>query len=54
MTIHTQFIQPPILDRNFDWSATDDSYEPSDLIGYGSTEQEAIKSLMEQQDGCLA
>lgn len=43
--IITSFDYPPIPDRRFDFSATRDSYDDGDLIGYGKTEQEAIDDL---------
>jgi hypothetical protein len=46
--IITTNIYPPIPTRQFDWSATDDNYEPGCPIGYGATEQEAIADLLEQ------
>lgn len=48
--VHTNHEYPPIPIRSFDWSATLDSYsgEPSDPIGYGATEAEAVRDLVEQ------
>ena len=48
--IVTQNIYPPIQTRKFDWTAVDDNYEPGCPIGYGETEAEAIKDLLEQSD----
>ena len=48
--IKTHFVYPPIPDRNFDWSATFDSYEPGNLIGYGPTEEAAIADLRGQAE----
>ena len=31
--------------RQFDWTATEDGYEPVQPIGYGATEQEAVTDL---------
>ena len=52
MTIRTDFIRPPVPSRGFDWSAIDgDSYDGApdspnrNEIGYGATEEEAIKDL---------
>jgi len=45
MKIVTEYVNPPIPDRSFDWSATLDSYEPGDPIGRGETEAEAIADL---------
>lgn len=50
MIIITQYIYPPILIRRFDWSAVIDNYEPGNPIGYGETEEEAIKELKELLD----
>ena len=46
--IKTEFWAKPIPLRQFDWSATEDSYEPGLPVGYGRTEQEAIADLLEQ------
>lgn len=46
--IVTEFINPPIPVRDFDWSARFDGYEPGDPIGHGSTKAEAITALKEQ------
>jgi hypothetical protein len=55
--IETDFVYPPIPDRNFDWSATLDGYDgapdsmgPRSLIGRGPTEVSAIAHLLEQLD----
>jgi hypothetical protein len=40
---------PPIPIRNYDWSAVREDYNAGDLIGYGSTEQEAIDDLKIQE-----
>jgi len=48
MDIVTTYICPPIPTRNFDWTATQDGYEPGDPIGYGRTQQEAIDDLLDQ------
>ena len=54
MRIKTEFIHPAIPDRSFDWSAIDeDTYDGAEdsnvrhQIGYGATEQEAIRDLLE-------
>ena len=53
-TIHTSNVLPPIPDRRFDWSATEDNYDGAEdssnryQIGYGRTEQEAIDDLLDQ------
>jgi hypothetical protein len=47
-TIRTDFIYPPIPDRQFDWCAVnDDTYDGEGcLIGYGEDEQAAIDDLL--------
>lgn len=47
--IITSYDFPPIPDRNFDWSAIRYDYDPGDIIGYGSTEKEAINDLINQE-----
>ena len=39
---------PPIPVRYFDWTATEDGYEPGCPIGYGRTRDEAVADLEEQ------
>ena len=46
--IRTTYWAKPIPLRQFDWEATEDSYEPGCPIGYGRTESEAIADLQEQ------
>jgi hypothetical protein len=53
MRIITSYDPPPIPDRRFDWSAVDDdTYDGApdqhSAIGYGATEEEAIRDLREQ------
>jgi hypothetical protein len=50
MKIKTEHVYPPIPIRSFDWSAIDDdTYDgPGSRMGWGATEQEAIKDLMDQ------
>ena len=49
MKIRTEFVYPPIPDRQFDWSAVDDdTYEPGCPVGSGRTELAAVKDLMQQ------
>lgn len=59
MTISTQYDPPPIPLRHYDWSAIDDDTYDVDLdsygvpvstspIGYGRTEQEAVRNLLDQ------
>jgi hypothetical protein len=45
----TENVCPPVPDRSMDWTAVDDStYEPGCPIGWGPTEEHAIKDLVEQ------
>lgn len=46
--IITTYIYPPIPDRNWDWQATLDGYEPGDPIGHGPNEDAAKADLLEQ------
>ena len=50
MRIKTEYVYPPIPDRNHDWSAIDDNtYDgPGSPMGWGRTEQEAIDDLLRQ------
>jgi hypothetical protein len=51
--IITKYDPPPIPQRQFDWSAVDENYEPGMPIGYGLTRAAAIidlKELMEIDD----
>lgn len=48
MTIITTFVKPPIPFTDWDWAATQEGYEPGDLVGYGATEQDAIDDLNKQ------
>lgn len=50
MKIRTEYVYPPIPIRQFDWSAVDDdTYDgPGCAIGYGPTEEAAIKDLLQQ------
>lgn len=50
-TIRTHHEFPPIPLRDFDWVAVDDlNYEPGQPVGYGPTEDAAIKDLADQLD----
>lgn len=44
--IITTYDFPPIPVRDYDWSAVREDYEDGDAIGYGKTEEEAIKDLI--------
>lgn len=48
-TIITSFVYPPIPVRQFDWQAVRDGYEEGDRVGYGPTEEDAIRDLLEQE-----
>lgn len=53
MKIRTDYWPKPIPLRQFDWTAVDDdTYDGAPEchcpVGYGGTEEEAIKDLMEQ------
>lgn len=58
MTIHTDYVCPPIPVRDFDWRAVFDDYDgapdASSPMGHGATEFEAIKDLIEQAEGRLS
>jgi len=49
--ISTTFEYPPIPSRAWDWSAVRDGYEPGDPIGRGPTESDAIRDLLDQEEG---
>ena len=48
--IETDFVYPPIPDRNYDWQATFSGYDEGDLIGRGPTEVSAIADLLQQAE----
>jgi hypothetical protein len=48
-SIHVTFHLPPIRTRLYDWCAVFDGYERGDLIAWGSTPEDAVIDLMEQQ-----
>jgi len=48
--IITEFEYPPIPSRAWDWSAVRDGYEPGDPIGRGTTENAAIRDLLDLKD----
>ncbi len=48
MKIITNHVFPPIPQRQFDWAAVFDGYEPGAHVGYGRTEQDAIDDLEQQ------
>ncbi len=48
--IKTTYDPKPIPIRDFDWCAVRDNYEPGAPQGYGKTEDEAIKDLIEDEE----
>lgn len=48
--IITTFDAPPIPVRGWDWAAKREDYDAGDLIGFGATEDEAIKDLLEKEE----
>lgn len=52
MKIKTNYNPPSIPIRDFDWSAIDDdTYDgEGSAIGYGKTEEAAIKDLLEEME----
>jgi len=51
LKIITAFVNPPIPDRRFDWSAHYDGHEEGgDAMCWGRTEAEAIADLMELKE----
>ena len=47
--IHLTFVYPPIPDRNFDWQATREGWEPGGLVGQGRTPIVALADLLERE-----
>ena len=41
----TRHCPPPLLDRFLDWSALAPDYRPGDPVGWGATEEEALRNL---------
>jgi hypothetical protein len=50
MKVNITFVDPPIPDRNSDYCATFEGYEPGDFIGYGPTPNAAFEALMDAAD----
>jgi hypothetical protein len=48
--IKTEFVNPPVSLRDYDWRAWFEGEEQRGQYGYGATEQEAIANLLEQYD----
>lgn len=44
----TSEIRPPIPNRNHDWQAVLDNYEPGEPIGHGPNEADAVYDLYVQ------
>lgn len=47
--IVTDFVYPPIPDRNHDWQAYRHPYNEGSMVGWGKTKELAIKNLLEQE-----
>ena len=47
--ILTEFVNPSIPMRSFDWQATREGWDLGDIIAEGETKEEAIKNLIEQE-----
>ena len=48
-TIIVEYVNPPFPNRDFDFRATFEGYEPGDLIGYAKTSEEAKADLLMQE-----
>lgn len=48
--IIVQHVYPPIPDRQFDYCAFRDGYEPGLIVGWGKTQEEAIADLLELEE----
>jgi hypothetical protein len=48
MKIETYQTSNPTPNRNWDWCATFEGYEPDEPIGYGATPELATAELLEQ------
>jgi hypothetical protein len=46
--IKTEFVNPPVSLRDYDWRAWFEGEEQRGQYGYGATEKEAIANLLEQ------
>ena len=49
-TIETYYHPKPVPSTMFDWEAIRDGYDAGDPIGYGSTEEQAIKELIQIEE----
>lgn len=47
--IITEYVNPPIPVRCYDWSAVRQDYEEGGIVGWGATKQEAIKDLLDKE-----
>ena len=43
--INIEYVRLPIPDRDFDYCATYEGYEPGNPLGYGATAEEAAEDL---------
>ena len=48
--IVTEYVHPPIPYRNNDWRATREGDDEDYIVGWGSTEQDAIDDLLDRED----
>lgn len=46
LRICTEFVYPPIPDRNYDWQAWVEGEEESNICGRGRTESDAVAELL--------
>jgi len=44
--IVVDYIHPPIPNRNFDYRAYFDGYEPGDIVAFGPSPEEAVQELI--------
>ena len=47
--IITEYVHPPIPMRNNDWRATREGDDEDYIVGWGSTEQDAIDDLIAEE-----
>ena len=48
LIIHIEYVYPPIPQRDMDWSAVTDDYEPGCPMGTGATKWDAVRDLIDQ------
>lgn len=51
--IITDYVYPPIPIREFDWCAYYDDIGPEGPRGWGATEQEAVRDLLDEGSGMI-